>query len=282
MEEGLFHAVVEAIWYASTDAIVVVDAQGQIVCCNQNVSTLFGWAPESLVGRVVETLIPAQYGAIHEVYRSSFGQGEVARRMGSAAVVKALCEDGRQVPVEVSLSALVHNERRYTVALVRDASARHAYEEQLRELSFRDALTGIYNRLFMEEELDRLERGRRWPVSVIMLDVDGLKEVNDTLGHERGDQLICRAAAALQEAVRAEDFVARLGGDEFVAVLPGVDEAMGERIAARVLERASASPGDLPLRVSVGVATGAPATRLREVLREADTRMYKMKRAGRA
>jgi diguanylate cyclase (GGDEF)-like protein/PAS domain S-box-containing protein len=274
----LFHAVLEAIWSTSSDAILVVDQRGLIVCCNENVEELLGWPPGSLVGRVVETLVPARYGAIHEIYRNSFSTGELRRRMGSAAVVKAIREDGAEVPVEVSLSAFFHKGQRYTVAMVRDASARHAYEEQLRELSFRDALTGVYNRLFMEEELDRLDRGRRWPISLIMLDVDGLKKANDTLGHERGDELIRRAACALSEAVRAEDFVARLGGDEFVAVLPGVGDEMGEQIVARVIGRCEQSPGSPPLRVSVGVATAHAAGELREAMRQADKRMYAMKR----
>lgn len=279
----LFHVVLEAIWFASTDAIVVIDAQGQIVCCNQNVESLFGWAPDALVGRVVETLVPARYGPLHEVYSPQLlGSDQAGRRVNSATVIKAIAEDGREVPVEVSLSAFMHAGKRYTVAMVRDASARYAHEAHLRELSFRDALTGVYNRLFMEEELDRIERGRRWPVSIIMLDVDGLKEANDTRGHQRGDDLICRAARALTEAVRAEDFVARMGGDEFVAVLPGVDVPTAEKIAARVIGRCDASPGELPLRASVGVATGEQGANLREILREADARMYAMKRANRA
>ncbi len=163
------------------------------------------------------------------------------------------------------------------------AISRKQTEEKLRLLSTHDILTGLYNRSFFEGEMERLERGRQFPVSIMMADVDHLKEVNDRDGHAAGDKLLYRLAQVLSAAFRAEDVLARIGGDEFAVLLPntGALEARNtlERVRSILLEHNAAHP-QAPLLISFGVSTAEQSGALAEVLKQADANMYAEKRAN--
>jgi diguanylate cyclase (GGDEF)-like protein len=162
----------------------------------------------------------------------------------------------------------------------RDISESKHLEEELRYLSTHDALTGLYNRAFFEAELSRLQRSREVPISILMADVNGLKNTNDTLGHPAGDELLKRAAGVLASSFRPEDIVARFGGDEFAVLLPKTDAAAAEEILLRVRANLGLSLRDRkihPLSLSVGIATGGQGDSLLDVLNLADQHMYKDK-----
>ena len=157
-------------------------------------------------------------------------------------------------------------------------------EEKLRFISIHDQLTGLYNRLYFEEEMSRLERGRVFPISTIMADVDNLKIANDTYGHARGDELLKTVAGILRSSVRAEDVVARIGGDEFAALLPGTDETTAEKIIGRIVEKIDAHNTwntQLKVSVSIGVQTSGRNESLTEALHKADEKMYSQKQQKR-
>ena len=152
--------------------------------------------------------------------------------------------------------------------------------------AFHDALTGLPNRAMLTA---RLEGGRRreHALAVLLLDLDGFKAVNDSLGHDAGDQLLMVVAERLRQCVRPGDLVARLGGDEFVILLDeraGRDEAVGvaERVLGRLAEPVAVDGRELPVRTSVGIALGAAAgaDAGQDLLRDADTAMYYAKRQG--
>ena len=122
-------------------------------------------------------------------------------------------KDGASIWVEVSSRVMYKAGRAaYYQGIVRDISNRKKYEQRLRHASFHDQLTGLYNRAYFEEELDRLDKLRQLPLSIIIGDVNCLKLTNDAFGHHCGDQLLKKAARVLKQACRKEDMTARWGG----------------------------------------------------------------------
>lgn len=151
-------------------------------------------------------------------------------------------------------------------------------------------MTGLYNRTYFEEELDRLDQRRDGVVGILVTDVDGLKLVNDTLGYEEGDALLVETARVLEEVVRKSDMVARIGGDEFTILLPGADEASMEGVvernhaALRKREEKSDPTRSVVPRLSLGhwAISADSGTPMRTAFRVADDRMYgdKLRRKG--
>jgi diguanylate cyclase (GGDEF)-like protein len=165
--------------------------------------------------------------------------------------------------------------------VARDVTERRLFEEKLRYFSFHDSLTGLYNRNFFEEEMRRLQDGRFAPMGIIVCDVDGLKLINDTMGHERGDALLASTAEVLRKAFRESDVVARIGGDEFAVLLTGVGPQEMESAANRLRKavRASGALETAPgLSISVGYAVSEKdELNLQDLFRQADNAMYREK-----
>lgn len=163
-----------------------------------------------------------------------------------------------------------------------DITSRKKIETQLEYLSLRDKLTDLYNRAFLECEIERFEGGRSYPVTILAADLDGLKLANDTFGHKKGDELLTTAARLMRNCLRKEDILARVGGDEFIALMPATDKNTGEMVAKRIQEAVDEynnSRQDLPLGISIGVATSEGyGVSLEEAIRRADDLMYQHKR----
>ena len=160
--------------------------------------------------------------------------------------------------------------------------------QRLRNLAYRDALTDLYNHRYFYEQLSHeVERAQRYgrPVSIILLDLDNFKDVNDTYGHLMGDKLLALMGQVIKDQVRASDIPARYGGDEFAIILPDTPraaaEATAEKLAGAIASgRTNAGPlsESLPISASFGVACCPDDARtVAELLQRADTRVYKAK-----
>lgn len=171
------------------------------------------------------------------------------------------------------------------IEVVREITERKRAEDRLRYMSSHDVLTGLYNRSFFEEELERSQRGRHFPMSIIMADVDDLKVVNDSSGHAAGDELLVRAAILFREAFRCEDVVARIGGDEFAVLLPYTDAETADLALTRVREALDSwnRSYPIPINLSLGRGTAPGGDEIRAALKAADQAMYqdKLDRTGR-
>ena len=202
-------------------------------------------------------------------------------------VERCVNTNGVQRCYEISVSPLRNAGGKVVagVEVIRDITARKQVEEKLRYMSSHDVLTGLYNRAYFENELERLTHGRHYPLSIVMGDVDDLKIVNDTRGHAAGDELLAVAAHLIKEAFRVEDIVARIGGDEFAVLLPDTDADAAAEVVARIRESAEAwnRGHEHPVNLSIGSGTAESAEQVAETMRLADSSMYKdkLERTGR-
>jgi diguanylate cyclase (GGDEF)-like protein len=212
--------------------------------------------------------------------------------LGELAVVGAAYAwllSGEGVPFDEATTRWVVTVGSLLVAGLMIATLRGSLDRLFSELTNRarlDGLTGLLNRRAIEERAEaEFARSRRYgaPVAMLVADVDGLKTVNDTLGHHAGDQILLRIAGVLELETREIDAVGRLGGDEFAVLLPGATllaaRAVGERL--RLAVKRSASDARLQITLSVGAAVGPVAGhQLEDLWQVADRAMYEAKRAG--
>ena len=237
---------------------------------------------EALSETFEESLTPASWQRVNEKLIQKMGRFQ---EMGDISVfsdcieVEQLCKDGKIIPVEMIMSAITDNtgNLKEYLGISRDISDRKAAEKKLTYLSSHDSLTGLYNRAFLDSAMEKAVEDGMFPLSIFVADLDGLKLVNDTLGHAAGDLLIKGAATVLRMAFRSDDVIIRAGGDEFVVLLHG----MAEEEAAKMLTRVRACEEDfnrtqagLPLSISLGVATALKGEDAVRVLGDADARMY--------
>lgn len=189
-------------------------------------------------------------------------------------------------------------DRQELLARVATQIRRHRYTEQLRltvrasmEMAVTDALTGLYNRRYLETQLSQLieqsvDRGRL--LSLLTLDIDFFKSVNDTYGHDAGDRVLQEVAGRIRGSVRSADLACRTGGEEFVVVLPGADLATAERVGERIRKAIAAKPfllgpgTHLTVTASLGVSSLVTAgDAVEDLLKRADQALYRAKREGR-
>ncbi len=148
-------------------------------------------------------------------------------------------------------------------------------------IAMHDGLTGLYNRGYFNEEFSRLQSSRQYPISIIMVDVDGLKILNDVYGHAVGDRLLQIFSTVLRGVFRAEDVVARIGGDEFAVLLPNAGQIIVEAKIQQIRHIITNEHFDLPdkyqLSISMGYATAGQAVELVKAQQTADVMMYQEK-----
>jgi diguanylate cyclase (GGDEF)-like protein/PAS domain S-box-containing protein len=191
---------------------------------------------------------------------------------------RIITKSGEVRNIEVYSSRAMYRGRPSVMGTLLDVTERKKAEANLQYFSIHDSLTGLYNRFFFEEELRRLGSGRFDPVGIVMCDLDGLKLVNDTLGHARGDYQLIAAARLLKDQFRSSDVVARIGGDEFAVLLPHCSKQVLYDVRKRIEEALKDQfiPNTtIPLMMSTGYALGnGKGSPIEDLLKAADANMY--------
>ncbi len=275
------NALLLATLEATADGILVTNLRGKPIRFNRRLIEMWR-VPDTVTGSQDDQVM-LSYIADQVVNPAAFYQ--LANRMSSEPDSESYdmieLKDGR-VFERYSRPQRIGDKRSGRVWSFHDITEQRRAAEKLRFLSTHDIMTGLYNRVFFEEEINRLEGSRQYPISIIIADVDGLKETNDVYGHSAGDALLRRAAEILRQACRSEDMVARLGGDEFGIILPYSNTEVANRAIQRIqnsLPTLRIDGKEIPVSLSLGARTAENGVSLHKVLREADQAMYEVKRA---
>lgn len=263
----------------AADIMCILDPGGIILYVSPNCKKMLGIEPGEIKGRHFLDLFELEdegYYAqrMNEVFRSgivSYVELPLRDREGRRhwyGINGSLSADEAGAPI--------------LICSARNIDEKKEYEEKLKYLSTHDQLTGIYNRAYLNEVLEREYAPAMYPISVLCCDIDGLKTVNDTLGHDMGDEMIKASARLLETSIGDKDILARIGGDEFVIILPCTDEPWAWNLLQKIktdFKRRRIPYIDDPLNISIGHATVyAPGKPLQRALKEADTNMYSDKR----
>lgn len=286
-------AMIATVFSALRAGILVLqidddDADSKVIDCNEAFCALVGRTKEELLGQSGASVVHPESVPARNQLLSNIIAGNM-----TVTELRYLRPDGSDVWV-LTIPATTSGPagERLIVVQAIDITERREFERQLRHYAEHDALTGLFSRRHfserLEEQVARVKSTRR-PASLLLLDLDGFKDVNDALGHSTGDALLRRLAGALTSVLREDEMLARVGGDEFAVLLPevGGDQAIivGEKLARAVYQHGAINTpaGRIQVTVSVGVTawTADLEVDAELLMAEADIAMYDAKAAGR-
>jgi diguanylate cyclase (GGDEF)-like protein/PAS domain S-box-containing protein len=280
--ESRFRSIVQT----SSDIICITDLTGRITWCGRSIQRICGYRPEELIGRQL-------YSYLHPNDAESVDRFSAVLYSGApvSADVRLRVKDGSYRVFQTTVRNLVDDPAVGGLLVTGlDVTERRALEDQLRERAFHDPLTGLANRALFVDRLTHAlnRRGRADPeVAVLFVDLDDFKIVNDSLGHQAGDDLLVLVADRLSSALRLGDTAARFGGDEFAVLLEEADGDWAAEVADRILSGLAApfqiDDRQVFVRASIGVALAdGAATDFNTLLRNADVAMYDAKTGGKS
>lgn len=277
IEKDLFKNTI----HSAADSVISTDTYGRVVIMNNMAESFTGWTQEEAMGRPLEEVLH-----IHD-FEGNHMTNLACESIRTKNTIKLL-EDYRlvtkgdgEVFIELSAAPITgsNNEIMGAVVIFKDITTRREEMKNIEDLSYRDALTGLFNRRYLDEEVKNINGSLSLPLTVMVVDVNGLKLTNDAFGHPTGDQLLKEVAKIIKNVTRQEDVICRTGGDEFTLLLPNCDRAQAKALKDRIVSLASKTKvGSL----SVSLAIGYSVMRKQEevfddVFAEADNNMYRNK-----
>lgn len=275
------------------DAIIIMDSAGRIAFWNNAAQRIFGYSEEEARSKPLgELIVPERYRADFEKGLDSVRPDKPGQTVGKTLELSGLRKDGTQIVTEHSVAGASIAGQWHTICIVRDITERKQFEERIQHLANYDSLTGLPNRMLFYDRLRQaitLAGRNRHELSLLYVDLDKFKTVNDTLGHDAGDEILKGVADRIQQQVRESDTVARIGGDEFAVILPQIASQQDAAIVARKINDAllgAFALGDekrheVRIGASIGIATfPADGANLDALFKVADAAMYRAKQQG--
>lgn len=286
-----YRAVVDSAY----DAIVAIDQQHNITLFNRAAENLFGYTAAEVLGQPIEMLLPERFRAGHSQRVRQFAntvqmseRQVTPPRMDGSNSVYGRHRNGSVIPVEIAISKIDVNGVTEFTAVVRDITDRAQLMEQLKKQAGTDALTGLPNR---REFLDFVDKalGADDVLSAFILDIDFFKKINDSYGHDAGDEVLRVLAKVGLSVMQDSNVFARWGGEEFVAALPGADANVAHKVAEQLRQRIEQHDFEhawrleaIPFTVSIGVVTREAGERdVDALMKRADRALYRAKQLGR-
>lgn len=272
------------------DAIINMDTAGMIMEWNLAAERIFGFSRAEVIGKNLgETIVPLAYREAHHQGLQRLQHTGESRLLGKPIEISAIRKDGNEFPVELTIIEIERDHERYYSAFLRDITLRKEAEARIRFLANYDALTGLPNRNLLNERVTT-EIERAWAddgqFALMFLDLDHFKDVNDSLGHRYGDNLLIELTKRFQALVRPEDTICRLGGDEFVFLLAGAGHDVAKEVVERLLQAIEqplmVDQYQLTVTASVGIAIYPDdGLDMESLQRNADVAMYRTKKESR-
>lgn len=279
-----FQSVIES----ANDAIIVADHTGSISQWNKGAERIFGHSAKNMIGEKLDLIIPPHYRKKHRDGMNRFYQSRTPKVIGKTLELEGLRKDGSVFPIEISLGTWETEDGVFFSSIIRDITERKLADEKISSLVYLDPLTGLPNRrLFNDRLASTLSRAseNQQLFSLLYLDIDHFKLVNDTFGHATGDQLLIEVTERLQKHADERDTISRLGGDEFILLLPQTDSTKAAEFAQQVLdcfnEPFQFNGEEVFITPSIGISLyptdGEDAETL---IKNADLALYRVKEEG--
>lgn len=273
------------------EAIITIDERGVIGSLNRAAERMFGYKANEAIGKNVKMLMPEAHASRHDGYIERYLSTGEARVIGRPREFSALHRNGVEFPIELNVSEVGLGGARHFTAIIRDITERKQAEARIVRLANYDSLTDIparplfWDRLNHAVQLARRERGE---LALLYIDLDKFKAVNDTLGHDAGDELLKSVAGRIQRRIRESDTVARIGGDEFTVILSRIASRESAAVVAGKIIDALCAPfflgggkQEVQIGSSIGIAVfPADAEDPDALIKAADAAMYRAKRVG--
>ncbi|WP_076411512.1 sensor domain-containing diguanylate cyclase [Shewanella sp. UCD-KL12] len=286
-ENSRFSSVIDTAY----DGIISIDTEQRITLFNHAAERMFEYQASEVLGRFVTCLMPEKYRNAHAGYIHQFSKSNIlSRNRSDRVLITGVKKSGVEFPAEISISKIVVEGELEFTAIIRDISNRLALIDKLTLQANTDNLTGLKNRTYFNQQLDNMSlQFKRFNMcfSILMLDLDNFKLLNDNHGHLFGDEVLKQFSKAASGVLREVDLLARYGGEEFIALLPNTNLAQAKDSAERVRKKiehlnvTNDKDNIVKFTVSIGIAEFQVTDDTKSLVARADEALYRAKHLGR-